>query len=125
MKYINTSKKRKLISIRQTKRWVAPGEKVDLNNTDVRFLGANGTYMIPIDIYKKMKSDKSAKKENSTTIKSDVKNYFTNMTKQQLEDFADNIGLQIKTRDLKEKIIDQLMEKSKEIGYSKVMEKLS
>jgi len=47
MKYINKSKERKLISINREKKWVDPGEIIDINQVDIRLLGVNSSVVIP------------------------------------------------------------------------------
>jgi len=44
MLYINKAKVRKLIGVRRVKKWIQPGETVDLDSFDVRNLGMNSVY---------------------------------------------------------------------------------
>jgi len=47
MLYINIAKVRKLVGVRRVKKWIQPGETVDLDSFDVRNLGMNATFFEP------------------------------------------------------------------------------
>jgi len=48
MQYINSAREPKLIGVRRVKRWIKPGEIVDLDPFDIRTLGINGAFVIEV-----------------------------------------------------------------------------
>ena len=56
MLYVNISKERKLIPSKRVKKWVNPGEAVEVDSVDERFLGINASSLMPKEKYdRKMK----------------------------------------------------------------------
>ena len=62
MKYINKSKVRKLVSINREKKWINPGEIVDLNSVDIRLLGANASVIVELTKRMILRKEKYAKR---------------------------------------------------------------
>jgi len=129
--YKNVAKVRKLIGVRRVKRWVAPGEEVDLDSTDMRHLGGNAAHMrmVGSDTPKKKKvpvkkttSDKSDKQQDKYDKKA-LKDSLEGMTKVRIIEVAEKVvGIDVLSRDKKNSLIKKVLKASKDKGYRYVLE---
>jgi len=71
--YENIAKVRKLVAVRRVKRWIAPGERVDLDSTDVRHLGGNAAFMRLVDDNTNIKPKKIDSKSKKSPVKKETK----------------------------------------------------
>lgn len=134
MLYINNAKVRKLIGVKRQKRWVGPGETVNLDSYDIRTIGANAIFFEP---YKGSKLKKPAEKkvapadkkntakeakEKEADDKKALKESLEGMTKVRLIEVAEGVvGIDVKSRDNKAKILKRVLKASKEKGYAYVL----
>ena len=71
MLYINNSKEKKLVPINRSKRWMNPGEIIDLSAIDARFIGSNSGSIEPYIPMRRMKKKKKlAKVQVKVQVKS-------------------------------------------------------
>jgi hypothetical protein len=69
MLYRNTSDKPKLASVKRMKQWVQPGATVDLDNNDVRLIGANGVFFSIVTSKDPAKEERRARRARSRARK--------------------------------------------------------
>lgn len=135
--YENIAKVRKLVGVRRVKRWIAPGERADLDTTDVRHLGGNSAFMRlaenvekpaekkPADNKqpsKETKSDKPDKQQIAADRKA-LNESLKGMTKIRIIEVAESVvGLDVLSRDKKDVLIKNVMKASKDKGYRYVLE---
>ncbi len=130
--YKNIAKVRKLIGVRRIKRWVAPGEEVDLDSTDARHLGGNSAFMQLVvgekpakkkaPAAKETKSDASQKQQDKIDRKA-LKESLEGMTKVRIIEVAEGVvGIDVLSRDKKTDLIKQVLNASKDKGYRYVLE---
>ena len=129
--YENVAKVRKLIGVRRVKRWIAPGEQVDLDSFDVRHLGGNAAFMQLAKKGKPKEKKPATKKTTSDEVdkqqmvvdKKDLKESLTGMTKERIIKVAEDVvGIDVLSRTKKADLIKQVLAASKDKGYRYVLE---
>lgn len=135
--YENIAKVRKLVGVRRVKRWIPPGEQVDLDSTDARHLGGNAAFMrLTKNIKKKddkKSADEKAPSKKTTSDKPDKQQIETDrkalneslrgMTKVRIIEVAEGVvGMDVLSRDKKDALIKKVMNAAKEKGYRYVLE---
>ena len=73
MKYVNTATVQKLVTISRMKKFVGPGETVELSTIDINMLGANAQFIVPFSKVEEVgKVAKKAAKEK-IKVKKEIK----------------------------------------------------
>jgi len=129
--YENVAKVRKLIGVRRVKRWITPGERVDLDSSDVRHLSGNAAFMQLAKKEKPKEKKPAVKKTTSDEVdkqqmmidKKTLMESLTGMTKERIIEVAESIvGIDVLSRTKKAKLIKQVLAASKNKGYRYVLE---
>jgi len=133
MLYTNNAKVRKLIGVKRVKKWIKPGETVDLDSFDARTLGGNAAFFSLStkkhkDIVEITSPDKNVEdikkvaKKNESEIKKALKESLEGMTKARLVEVAEKIiGIDVKSKANKATILNQILKAAKEKGYAYVL----
>lgn len=128
MLYINVAKVRKLVGVRRIKRWVQPGETIDLDASDIRMLGANAAYIVLYtedteDLAKETDSaDEATKKDQEKEDKKKLAESLKGCRKDRLIEIAEGIlGLDVLSKSKKNDIIKEIMKEAKKKGYAWVL----
>lgn len=142
MLYINTAGKRLLIAVRRIKKWIQPGQTIDLNTIDVRMLGANGQHMRLAteaqsevaretkEVVREQPKKESKSKAETVPAKSDselrkeLSDILKSMSKDELTELCTKTETSFKSRDKKDDIIKKLLTSAKKLGYDSVLKKV-
>jgi hypothetical protein len=139
--YINKSSVRKIVTKDRKKMWLAPGQKIELDDIDVRSLGANVAHIVPVStmideqpVEKKEEAPAvpapnpeptTETKQDDAALRKELKGKLEDLTKANLTKLAKKLKVaDFDKKAKKDDMIKEILKSAKETGYAQALTKV-